>query len=45
MSTIIDTHVHPANELFFEQGGESLAHALEYFGKDLSPEPIEETAE
>lgn len=45
MATIIDTHVHPANELFFEQGGESLRHALDYFGKDLSPEPIEETAE
>jgi predicted TIM-barrel fold metal-dependent hydrolase len=45
MSAIIDTHVHPANELFFEQGGESLQHALEYFGKDFSPTPIEETAE
>ncbi|MGQ4557126.1 amidohydrolase family protein [Halobellus sp. GM3] len=45
MPEIIDTHVHPANDLFFDQGGESLQHALEYFGKDLSPEPIEETEE
>ncbi|WP_238387041.1 amidohydrolase family protein [Natrialba swarupiae] len=45
MPKVIDTHVHPANELLIEHGGESLQYGFDYFGKDFSPEPIEETVE
>lgn len=42
---IIDVHTHPANEKRKERAGDALEYAAEYFGTEITTEPIEETVQ